>query len=369
MATLVYHTFIIVLYCIQLTLSGYYANDSITAEFAYGALITENKAHTPLVGSMSCNSRFNGTTTDEEFSNYIKFEISNITHAVEIDTCASSYNTKFYVHYYFDPKREGRSNHWDRFKTCDNCGDNLCYPGEGVKWNLQDTLKPGYYLLQVLGYQDNTGNYSVNFRCGDILPLYVSKSGSDHINCGLDRDYPCGTIYYASTLIDNDYTEIFVIDGQNETEITSQYQCLPKIETEYIYFVYFDTEYITSMSDWYPEKCNNNRTNKYLFEHTKDLKFRNLIVDDYMFTDQGLIYTESHMECYNCTFRNLSFVISDESMDIIYIGSKAFIEDTVFDTIYMPNDGDFINSDFSMQFRRNQIESINIMGNFMSAKV
>eukprot|EP01084_Bolivina_argentea_P044927 82685_1 len=50
--------------------------------------------------------------------------------------------------------------------------------------------------------------------------VYVSKDGTNRDNCGSTIS-PCGTFYYASTLLDhlNNITTIYIIDGQNETEI------------------------------------------------------------------------------------------------------------------------------------------------------
>ena len=320
--------------------------------------------YTPVVGNLSCNSRFNGSTDIDNYKVFMYFEISNTTHAVEINTCDSYYNTKITLYHW-----ESENDRWNDLIVCDNCIRNPCYPNEQLVYNLQSLLNPGYYAIAMFGYQDLTGNFSIYLKCHDVTPLYVSKYGWDNKTCGLDMDSPCGTIYYTSTLIVNDYTEIIVLDGQNETGIISEHQCLPKIETDYIYFVYFTPSNIKSMSDWYPDKCRINKTNKYLFQHMKDLKFNNLIIDDYVFMDQGIISTESHMECHNCTFRNIT-IINTDGMDVIYVGLITIIHDSVFDSIFMPNAGDFINANSELQtFDRNIVQNIDIIGNFISVQV
>eukprot|EP01084_Bolivina_argentea_P102331 183337_1 len=116
--------------------------------------------------------------------------------------------------------------------------------------------------------------------------VYVSKNGINNENCGAYIE-PCGTFYYASTLLDlfTNKSTIYVIDGQNETEIqiyiddviinsnisnttnnhTYYYHpCLPKKHVfpnykdpvpYFAYTIIFDQFHIKSMQDWYPQIC------------------------------------------------------------------------------------------------------------------
>eukprot|EP01084_Bolivina_argentea_P044928 82686_1 len=122
--------------------------------------------------------------------------------------------------------------------------------------------------------------------------VYVSKDGTNRDNCGSTIS-PCGTFYYASTLLDhlNNITTIYIIDGQNETEIqlyidnithienntiinytTYYHPCLPKKDLfisykgdqhhvadlpPYEYTIIFDELHITTMEQWYPQICDN----------------------------------------------------------------------------------------------------------------
>ena len=322
--------------------------------------------YSPIVGNLSCNQRINGSTTSNNFEVYWSFYLSNSVHAVEINTCASSYNTKMYLWYY--ESIDNLTAEWSRYSGCDGCGVAKCYPNEIWAWNLEDSLPAGYYFLSILGYQDNVGNYSVYLQCDEIQHIYVSKNGNNNDFCGDSKYNPCGTMYYASTKIKNDYIEIYVIDGQNESEIQNESDCLPQIDMEYIYYVYFDDTNIETMNDWYPIKCNNNQTRSYLFENTQDLRFHNLIIDDHVFMNQGIIWTESHMECYNCTFRNISFV-SYDVMDIIYVGEEAFVEDSIFDGIYIVDASNFMHFAYKITFEHNMVMNINMVSNFITSKV
>eukprot|EP01084_Bolivina_argentea_P263674 446364_1 len=193
--------------------------------------------------------------------------------------------------------------------------------------------------------------------------IYVSKNGTNVHQCGSTMNNTCGTMYYASTLLDllNDVTTIYIIDGQNETEIqlyinnitdinnnnTNYYHpCLPKkgiltkmeFSAIYKYTIIFDESYITKMEHWYPSICDNqNLTNAIIksgyhtffdvfstdthsltYSWSRTANFINLIVSNYHFQNLSFIEYGKYyslipfdLNCYNCQFVNISFSCSN----------------------------------------------------------
>eukprot|EP01084_Bolivina_argentea_P183754 317041_1 len=196
--------------------------------------------------------------------------------------------------------------------------------------------------------------------------IFVSKHGSDHDLCGTSKTQPCGTLYYASTYINNHYPsdyEIYVIDGQNQTQISyyinnininnSYHPCLPDSFSQQKAILTFD-EKIQNMSDWYPQICtdydmNNTHsdliTNEYMFFKYYGLfVINNLHIDNaYNHINLGIIsifaWNEESFVCNNCKFKN----INNSNEDILMIkstgnGNIIRFNNCTFDNIYSIND-------------------------------
>eukprot|EP01083_Nonionella_stella_P074841 203121_1 len=175
----------------------------------------------------------------------------------------------------------------------------------------------------------------------DITHIFVSRSGKDHPSCGTQAD-SCGTLFMASKIIREsfdwtafDWTTrgrgIYVIDGQNETQIdgyhtfsnTNTYDpCVPiPFQTSYDVSITFDDNMITNLLDWYPlHICQNHSLsyhNEYMFEGGRSLTINNLIINDYAITDandtysiiRSVDYYNASILCNNCTFRNVTSTI------------------------------------------------------------
>eukprot|EP01084_Bolivina_argentea_P168052 291525_1 len=142
--------------------------------------------------------------------------------------------------------------------------------------------------------------------------VYVGRNGLDEVSCGVSNTLPCGTLQYASTLWNINRNEIYVIDGQNETQIADNmnkannytyHPCLMRpmsiTESNITIYISFDANLITNMKDWYPQICINhdmntstNYINKYMFEITKmNLVINNLNINfqQYYNTSFGII--------------------------------------------------------------------------------
>ena len=163
------------------------------------------------------------------------------------------------------------------------------------------------------------------------------------------------TLYYASTQtpLQNAYSDrtelnIYVIDGQNETEImnhiimndTDNYNpCLPILFTaEQDITITFDADNINDFSDWYPKELCENQTyiNEYMFDGFGTIEFTNLIISDqYIHNDSySLIRTTEDnfngtIKCIDCTFRN----ITSEGISIIITYSNIFLVNNEFSNI------------------------------------
>eukprot|EP01084_Bolivina_argentea_P250315 419329_1 len=194
--------------------------------------------------------------------------------------------------------------------------------------------------------------------------MYISKSGIDVENCGLFH-FPCGTMNYASILaLANTISTIYVIDGQNKTEIQSYidsivninnntnnsyinsyyHPCLPESiwSSQYKFTIIFDDILIKSMTDWYPPICDdesiinsilNNHTSFFEVQdpnhhaptaQTATTSFINLIINNYHFSYFTLLNSVTELnsatdlyahhlavECQNCQFTNISFTCEE----------------------------------------------------------
>eukprot|EP01084_Bolivina_argentea_P263220 445413_1 len=163
--------------------------------------------------------------------------------------------------------------------------------------------------------------------------IYVSKNGTDFMDCGQLLNTSCGTLYFASTLLTRERNNLYVYDGQNENIIkeyfnsSADYQsynhpCLPK---QLIIFyssnmtISFDHRFIHSLNDWFSDSCYNINdkskwSNKYMFEMRhggsgSTLTINNLIIDKNIM-DFGVINTRfgfgPNIICNNCVFKNIT---------------------------------------------------------------
>eukprot|EP01084_Bolivina_argentea_P033839 62564_1 len=197
-----------------------------------------------------------------------------------------------------------------------------------------------FFVLSVLFYHINS--YSI----------YISKNGMDYNSCGSSVDNPCGTLFFASKLINENVniTELIINDGQNEALIAnydkqrnqySYHPCFPqpfnKSSIKKLDISFNDSSFITDMKHWYPEICHNisisNYNNEYMFDffNPVNLTFYNLYINDY---ENGLAFirikyhysadqqsivsnAESIITCYHCKFNNLFHSINDD-IPLIY---------------------------------------------------
>eukprot|EP01084_Bolivina_argentea_P022143 41155_1 len=187
--------------------------------------------------------------------------------------------------------------------------------------------------------------------------LFVNQNGVDNSSCGIERRNACGSLLFASKLLNSNQTEIYVIDGQNEEDIgrninhtnNSYHPCLPMLinETFTNITITFD-ENIVSMLQWYPQICvqydidNHENTNQYMFETfgVETLTINNLNIDFTYYTRYqsqtqrgiiGVVHKDrsfindsvlSHLVCNNCNFRN----IYNSNLQILMIYSTSFVK-------------------------------------------
>ena len=142
------------------------------------------------------------------------------------------------------------------------------------------------------------------------------------------------TMYHASNLINNDHYEIYIIDGQNKSQIKQYIQanntnnwdpCIPKpFNTNSTSItITFDSNNINDLNDWYPmEICYNNSNkykNEYLFDGAKSLIINNLIVNNFVISStynnyytliRSIDYFDASIQCRNCKFVNISGTVS-----------------------------------------------------------
>eukprot|EP01084_Bolivina_argentea_P271002 460959_1 len=197
----------------------------------------------------------------------------------------------------------------------------------------------GNYFISVESLDEDYGNFSMKLYC-TRTKYFISKDGIDTNTCG-DVSNPCGTMYYTSYLMKQnkgiDPIEIYLIDGQNETEImqylinnnTNNYDpCLP-MPFNYNEFtsravnITFNAGRINEMNQWLPRNiCSHTiekvYNNKYLFDGAVQLTINNLIINNYSITDENNypfmhVITEiagASMQCNNCVFKNIHATVS-----------------------------------------------------------
>eukprot|EP01084_Bolivina_argentea_P298276 513988_1 len=179
--------------------------------------------------------------------------------------------------------------------------------------------------------------------------VFVSQNGSDTAGCGVSSQYSCGTLRHASTLLNINETEIYII-GQNINSInntnSTYHPCLPQpinfYENNHVSItISFDENNIEIMSDWYPQICidydikhynKSNYANKYMFEAVNFiLTINNLYIDFNQFGEykiqRGIIGVNS-LWCNRCKFEN----IYNENDDVFMIDVTSSI--TFYSSIF-----------------------------------
>eukprot|EP01084_Bolivina_argentea_P107323 191888_1 len=205
------------------------------------------------------------------------------------------------------------------------------------------------------------------------INYYISNAGIDGNTCGT-LSQPCGTMYKLSIIINplpyNDTTNIF-ISGQNEQQLNEyisdvnfrpqHHPCLfntldivenhPQTKSNSSINIIFDPQF-TTMSDWYPDICTNIAITSsfpdwqtvmfvvgpWALEYI-DINFHNLIIDNFIFDNFGLLYSESmYVNFYNCTFRTITIL----NMQYLISISYGSFNNCTFDSINMSDGECFI---------------------------
>ena len=170
-------------------------------------------------------------------------------------------------------------------------------------------------------------------------------------------------MYFVSLLINSGTGsisyEINIIDGQNATQI-AQYDttiwdpCIPMtFYSSAEITIIFNSDNIQNFNDWYPkEVCGvNNNTfnyqNEYLFDGAASLFIQNLIVNNYVITNENdrqylfirsTDYYAAYIQCHNCSFINISSSNSNPFFDtlssIVFYNSQFINVSSSSDIIY-----------------------------------
>ena len=145
--------------------------------------------------------------------------------------------------------------------------------------------------------------------------------------------------------------EIFVVDGQNQTQIESYIKlsntnnwdpCIPiTFNRRSTITITFNSDIINDSRDWYPSQlCNNNSSgskylNEYLFDGGRSLIINNLIIRNYVSAStnyrnysfiRSIGYHDASITCNNCSFINISSIHKYffNSMASIYLFNNLF---------------------------------------------
>eukprot|EP01083_Nonionella_stella_P066591 175475_1 len=215
--------------------------------------------------------------------------------------------------------------------------------------------------------------------------IFVGRNGYDHVSCGT-RTNPCGTLFMASKILNETSTErhdIYVIDGQNETQIetylasqtiTTYDPCLPiPFESYYHIEITFD-ETIMDLRTWYPlHLCQNHSrdySNEYMFDGGAALTINNLIINDYVISDwndsysfiRDISHTNASVTCNHCVFKNItSSVVGPWPGKHQLIHSMAVVDlyDCLFSDIH--TEGEIIFADHVYFGRADRGDSVRII--------
>eukprot|EP01084_Bolivina_argentea_P309866 536024_1 len=181
---------------------------------------------------------------------------------------------------------------------------------------------------------------------------FISEHGTDASLCGNQLN-PCATLYFASILINegvNNHNEIYIVDGQNITQILFYQQlnnthnwdpCIPtRFYGNKSLAITFNIEYINHLRDWYPlEICSQplvhtNYKNQYLFDGGNTIIINNLIIDDYSIDGkrsypfiQSAEYINASVTCNNCSFINIS---SSNTNPLLVTNASIYIINNLF---------------------------------------
>eukprot|EP01083_Nonionella_stella_P105403 303163_1 len=150
----------------------------------------------------------------------------------------------------------------------------------------------------------------------------VSTNGLDSTGCG-NWTNPCGTLYFASTLVEQSEIEqatLYVLDGQSETDIVQYHMnpyhpCFPPPLGSENITITFNPDTIKELNDWFPlNVChdqieNEEYSNEYIFDSSQSISINHLIISNY--TSYLFIRGDS-ISCTNCSFTNIVIETSTE---------------------------------------------------------
>eukprot|EP01084_Bolivina_argentea_P143935 252646_1 len=288
-------------------------NTIILAHVSCGAIVTNE-------GNVTCGDTIKDsfTSSDNKDSFHFYEFIINESVSVNFDTCNSNTDIVFVILENYTIVSD------DYCKDGDWCGNCMEMPDTKYIENftvpiLYDKGKPYYIIV----YYFEQGAYQIDIACGPYINLnpidtvYVSKNGIDHDGCGRWGD-ECGTLYQASLRVDMIRTagEIYVLDGQNETEIIGWSNlnrhnwtnpCVPYLDGSKI-TITFDPYTNLVLSDWYPKAVcpkNTSQTNRVLFySYLGHITINNLAVTNYHVKDYNFdsFVVASIVKCNNCKF-------------------------------------------------------------------
>eukprot|EP01084_Bolivina_argentea_P279301 477485_1 len=187
--------------------------------------------------------------------------------------------------------------------------------------------------------------------------VFVSKHGYDFAFCGNSTTTACGTMYFASTIINDQHNDYeMIINGQNKTDIINYHHlqntnrfdpCLPVTFNNDIHItISFNKTLINDMNHWYPRKiCENDRNykNKYMFEGGKSLTINNLFINNYpLINDTYKSYNFAKcysntvgISCINCIFNN---IISINNYPLFYTFSEIHLIHNEFTNLTVSDD-------------------------------
>eukprot|EP01084_Bolivina_argentea_P134708 237523_1 len=197
--------------------------------------------------------------------------------------------------------------------------------------------------------------------------IYITKNGTDQNGCVLSLDEACGTLLFASHLVNNSTfsnISIVVYDGQNANEMVKYNEtvnpCLPNmflIEHAQFIEITFNEVYITSMKDWHP--CDIKLGAQYMFHimyansGSATLRVNNLIINNLLLSwlvNRGFIYSQgANIICHNCIFRNISIQPFDHFRQSIPLFGISGIHSDYLPTLLI-NNSSVVNCNFDGNF-------------------
>ena len=169
-----------------------------------------------------------------------------------------------------------------------------------------------------------------------------------------------GTMYHASVLINNgsdDTYQIYIIDGQNQTQIEQYKQqnntkkwnpCIPILfPNDTAISITFEDINTDIFRDWYPfEICdyaNNNQyyRNEYMFDGGNSITINNLSISDYIITNdtnypilRSIIYRKASITVNSGTFTNIT---SSTKAALFYSSWNIYTSNSSFTNLQVSN--------------------------------